>query len=242
MADLYKIDLNADGTAPVTPQDGYPNGSLSGSEVGANENDDQRVRDLITQEIYEIKQVINNTVVSGSDGMVYEGGLHRTGYQIVTQLENPHDNSGEAGVGDFCLDYLTTDPKWIHVSAEILLSWNSIAATFPTTGVVALQLYTDGAMVLEILHEFSIISTNSETLTFTMTGDVFLGHGTALENPAVTVENQALYVAIGNHSIGVDAAWNVSDIQDGTFDFQVKNVHIDVMRLENAVASNNCPD
>src|SRR3990167_607790 len=68
MGDLYNINLNPDGTAPVTPADGYPDGSIGGSEVGANEQDDQRVRDLIGQEVFVMKQDINNLLVANSSG------------------------------------------------------------------------------------------------------------------------------------------------------------------------------
>lgn len=251
--DLYAINLDP-GIAGVrsVPNASAPSGSIGGSNVGANEEDDQRVRDLMQQFLNDssVLEMLNNLLIinnpnisSGSTGMLYEGGSHATGYQIVTQLANPHANSGSTGVTSFCPTYTTADPKWVHFSCEMLLSWNSIAAGFPTTGRVSIELYTDGVFFGEIIHEFIIASTNSETLTFTITGDFFLGHGVALANPALSVAAQTPLVAVGLHDLQVDAAWLVLDIQDGTFDFQVKNVHCDIMAAPKmASTANLCPD
>lgn len=244
--ELYGIDLSPGGGVPSVPGGATPNGSIGGSDVGANEQDDQRVRDLVEQRVEELN-IVNNIKVlqaaGAASGMVYEGGLHKTGYQVVTQLANPHVTSGSGGVGTFCLTYATADPKLVHFSCEILAEWKSLATVFPASHRFSIEIYNDGVFVAEIINEISFWNTARTSVQFTCSVDFFLGHGAALANPAVLVAAQTPLVAVGEHSFQIDAAWLAIDCVNGTFDYQVKNVHIDVMRVNtNAVAANNCDD
>ena len=74
MSDLYAVQLN--------PQDGGAGGSLAGSDVGANEQDDQRVRDLHVQDHFFDKDA---PATAGSSDCI--DGWYRTGPQQIQSLD-----------------------------------------------------------------------------------------------------------------------------------------------------------
>lgn len=134
---LYGIDLNPDGTASTTPAGGFPNESLGGSDVGANEQDDQRVRDLIGQEIFELLQDVNNlinTPVSSGNNPTSWSGLGDVTY---------------TGVGDSTLTGLPVDltfagpDQMVDITGILSVLLNSSALT-SILATITMDVYIDG--------------------------------------------------------------------------------------------------
>ena len=207
MADLYGVDLNPDGTAAATPAGGFPDGSLGGSDVGANEQDDQRVRDLITQEIYDIKQEINNLLLnpaSTSNGWVPLKFVHYPNWLVVWQdaVVNPTEIDLESYTVTF-----TGKPLMFEVSVGEMIVNLDANGSSPETFSMSFRLFVDGSFATETNIEIPLATPGSQHSEVRQWADRFIfipGRSAAW----ISTSEATSFFGEGEHTIQMD--WKAS--------------------------------
>jgi hypothetical protein len=142
-SDLYKINLNPSDSDVYVPTPVVPNGSIGGSGVGANAQDDQRVRDLMEQHIPDVSTLIAAASVAGGGGggaLILGGWMNSNHHEYVNDvatgfIDIPSVNS--------VVVTLLGNPILIQFSCQVYLETIEGLAT---TDVLA-QLTIDGQFV-----------------------------------------------------------------------------------------------
>lgn len=226
MADdnLYQIDLDP-GTGGVysVPNASSPNGSIGGSDVGANEEDDQRVRDLMEQHLPDLGDMLieitnNNSNPAGDILTLYNNGMF---------VFNPDGTTDSQYVGTIeqCEQHFPGVPMLVHFSANIIVNWQDELTINDEFWLVLARIYVDGThwATIPVSQVFKANATAAASqMQLSITEDWVLNAGVdligvfgGLENPlqpnTFTATQQAVAFAAGSHVIRVDWSVQFSD-------------------------------
>ena len=221
--ELYGIGLDPLNPDLGVPSSATPNGSIGGSDVGANERDDQRVRDLVQQYLEEATTIswLNNLNFNGSDIV---GGWFYSNWVVAY-----------TGVGGLAGSYTGPNHTVTAPGGPLLIEYSAsyIADVVDSSGIngeysveVQAQLYIDGVFLFQTVVEMDYViiggAARSPYLLNTMVFRAFLdpddedgiggGFGTSQAE-------QIAACTAGAHTYRVD--WDIGAANANTMELQI---------------------
>ena len=236
--DLYRINLDPKGPGSSLPGDVNTRGSIGGSDVGANQRDDQRVRDLIEEymEQYQILQQLNLLNISGGDLV---GGWLASNWLIVVQNDDPPGAYTSPLVGDNHTITHPGGPLLLEISARTLLSFNDTAGPAGVyTALIYGQLFIDDVFICEATMETHYRYTSG---TYSYYHDLPLTHRIYLDPDdtngigggiGTTQAEQIAACAAGEHTYRLNWDWFIPNAATDTTDFQISMEAVTVRSVQ----------
>lgn len=226
-SDLYRIGLDPNNPDGSVPSSSAPNGSIGGSDIGANSQDDQRVRDLMQQYLEETTTVdfLNNLIIFPTPASTSGDGLLAEFYNsddVVLIFGAPSGLITQTVTGQDRTVTFDGNPVRLQIGALFGVDYLPLVAGFvPLTADVKcwLLLYIDGSLTFETFVSTGMrFQVTSDELFdwITMRDTVLFEPGkshSSLGGLFVTGAQITTRFAAGAHTIRVDALVQWSDDQ-----------------------------
>lgn len=220
--DLYPVNLSPQNPGTSLPGNARPRGSIGGSDVGANERDDQRVRDLIEEymEEFNILNQLNllNLNSGGSDTLIAE--YYNSANVIIIDTGTPSGMIGQVLTGTTRNITMPGGPVRLTLAAQFAVeNYEPLVASLPSAqaGVdVSMFLYMDGVLIAAASASHNMYFTNpGEHMSYTQTVhmEFVLEPGKRLvtrEAGSTSAAEITAALAAGDHTFRVDlgAGWS----------------------------------
>lgn len=239
--DLYSIGLQPVRPGSTLPGDVNTRGSIGGSDVGANQRDDQRVRDLVEEymEEWQILQQLN-VLNLGGGGVIEE---YYNSDQVVLASFSPSGTTGLTVTGQTRNISLPGGSIRVVLAGTVVIDYTPLAASALAQGAdVNAALYIDGSLV----HVETLLARNSFfTLNTQSIYDVSACHADIILEPGVehsyvseatsdtlTEAEMTASLTQGSHTFRVDLICGWSD--DTSVELRLLNEYIAFYDCEEA--------
>lgn len=238
--ELYGIELDPLNPDLGVPGGATPNGSIGGSDVGANERDDQRVRDLVQQYLEEATTIswLNNLNL-GSDALIEE---YYNSDEVILASFAPSGTTGVTVTGQTRTISLPGGSIRAVLAGTVAIEYIPLVAAATAQGAdVNAALYIDGSLVhvetLMARNTFFTLNTQSIYDLSASRADIILEPGvqhkyvSEATTDTLTAAEMTTLLTEGSHTFRVDliCGWN-------------DDTRVELRLLNEYIAFYNCDD